>query len=86
MQAPTIALVKAAITVPAKADIIAPVEVRPPKCKTCNAKLRIGSEADRRANASKTFSEAAVIDGAAVVADGAVAVEEGAVAGAADKS
>jgi len=56
-------LVRAAITVPAKADIIAPVEVRPPKCKTCNAKLRIGSEADRRANPSKTFSEAAVIDG-----------------------
>ena len=79
-------LVRAAITVPAKADIIAPVEVRPPKCKTCNARLRIDSGADKRANVFKTSSAAVAIVGAAVVADGAVAVEEVAVSGAADKS
>ena len=74
MQAPTIALVKAAITVPAKADIIAPVEVRPPKCKTCNARLRIDSGADKRANVFRTFNAAAVnasVEG--VLADGEAA-------------
>ena len=83
----TIDLVQAPTIVPVKAATIAPAEVRPPKCKTCNARPRTGSGADKRANASKTSSEAAVaIVGAAVVADGAVAVEEVAVSGAADKS
>jgi hypothetical protein len=57
-----------------------PAEVRPPKCKTCSAKRRIGRAADRRASVSKTFSGAAVIGGAAEeVSDGVVdAVEDGA--------
>ena len=62
-------------------------EVRRPKCKIFKERRRTGSGADKRANASKTSSEAAVaIVGAAAVADGGVAVEEVAVAGAADKS
>ena len=77
---PTIALVKAAITVPAKADIIAPVEVRPPKCKTCKERRRIANAAHRKASAS---SKLPVVQGEA---DGAVAVEEVEVAGAADNS
>jgi len=50
------------------------VEVRPPKCKTCNAKLRIGRGVGRRANASKTFSGAVAIDGAVAAIVGAAVV------------
>ena len=44
------------------AATIDPAEVHPPRCKACNARLRIGSGVDRRASVSKTFSGAAVID------------------------
>ena len=42
--------------------------VGPPNATTCSANLRIDREADSRATGSRTFSGAAVIDGAAVVA------------------
>jgi hypothetical protein len=50
---------------------IDPGEVRPPKCKTCNAKRRIGRGADKRASASRIFSAAAVIASVAAEAVGA---------------
>ena len=49
------------------AATIDPAEVHPPRCKACNARLRIGSGVDRRANASKTFNAAAVIASAVAV-------------------
>src|SRR6266404_1174055 len=68
----------AAVTVGrVEAATTGPAEVRPPKCKTCNARPRIGRGEDRRASASKTFSGAAVID-RAVVEDGGAAAGEGA--------
>jgi hypothetical protein len=56
------------------AATIDPAEVHPPRCKACNARLRIGSGVDRRASVSKTFSGAAVIASVAAEA-GAVAAE-----------
>ena len=44
---------------------IGPAEVRPPKCKTCKERRRIGSVAGKRANASKTFNAVAAIASAA---------------------
>src|SRR5206468_12901921 len=64
---------RVAIIVPAKAATTAPAEVRPLKCKTCNARPRIDSGADRRASASQTFNAAAVTDSVAAGEDGAVA-------------
>ena len=98
-----IALARAARTVPVQVQVVTIDPARAaitdqaaaastdlvvaPKCKTWIVRPRIDSVADKRANASKTSSEAAVaIVGAAAVADGGVAVEEVAVAGAADKS
>ena len=37
------------------------VAVPPPKCKTCNARHRIGRVVGKRASVSKTFNAAAVI-------------------------
>jgi hypothetical protein len=47
--------------------------VGPRNATTCSANLRIGREADNRANASKTFSGAAVTDWVVVVDAGAAA-------------
>ena len=65
---------RAAPPVPAAIATIGPAEVRPPKCKTCNARPRIGSVAGKRVNASRTFNAVEVIvsvaeeDGAVVEA------------------
>ena len=64
---------RAAPPVPAAIATIDPAEVRPPKCKICNARPRIGSEAGKRANTSRTSNAAAVIASVAAE-DGAVAV------------
>ena len=71
MQAVTIVPVKAATTDPA--------EVRPPKCKTCNARRRTGSGALRKASA---FSKLPVVEGEAVGADAEAVVAEAQGAGA----
>jgi hypothetical protein len=64
-------VVAEATTAPVKAAITVPAVVRPPKCKTCNAKRRIGRGADKRASASRIFSAAAVIASVAAEAVGA---------------
>ena len=57
------------------AGTIVQVEVRPPKCKTCNARLRIGNAVPRKASASSKPPAVAVAavgaDAEAVVAGGA---------------